>query len=183
MRLFIALLLPEKIKEELAQNANDLSKYCSKGNFGRPENYHLTLKFLGETTEQQLPLLSQAIQEAAAGTTAFSLQLADWGTFPRGNQHIIWRALAKPYDELMLLFTKLETALYRAGWAKEQRPLKPHITLARQAVFTKPRGPIVIPQQALAFSAQQLALMESCRLDGQLTYIPLTVARLQNLQN
>jgi 2'-5' RNA ligase len=180
MRLFIALLLPEKIKEELAQNATDLHKYCSKGNFSRPGNYHLTLKFLGETKEQNLTLLSQAVQEVAAGTTEFPLQLADWGTFTRGNQHIIWRALAQPHDRLMLLFTKLETALARAGWAKEQRALKPHITLARQAVFTKPSRQIIIPQQALAFSARQLALMESCRLDGQLTYIPLTIARLQN---
>lgn len=183
MRLFIALLLPEKIKEELAQNANDLRKYCSKGNFSRPENYHLTLKFLGETPEQQLPLLSQAVQEVAGGVTEFPLQLGGWGTFARGNQHIIWRALAQPHDELMLLFADLEAALCRAGWPKEQRPLQPHITLARQAVFTKPSGQIIIPQQDLAFRAQQLALMESCRLDGQLTYIPLTVARLRNLQN
>ncbi|MGI5892629.1 MAG: RNA 2',3'-cyclic phosphodiesterase [Bacillota bacterium] len=178
MRLFIALLLPEDIKNELTSNARSIKPHCLKGNFSSRDNYHLTLKFLGESRQEDVALLQQIISDIAAHTPQFILQLAHWGVFPKGQQNIVWRGLAKPYNKLVHIYEEIEENLARAGWPKEQRPLCPHITLARQVVFKKPFDQINIHEKLISFNAQKIALMESCYLEGKLTYLPIAVSSL-----
>ncbi|MBF0400468.1 MAG: RNA 2',3'-cyclic phosphodiesterase [Magnetococcales bacterium] len=95
------------------------------------ENYHLTLRFLGELNESDLPALQAGMARATTGVAPFTLQIAGWGGFPSMERgRIFWVGVAG--TALPSLHT-LVAAIHREITAGEQddRPFHPHITLAR----------------------------------------------------
>jgi 2'-5' RNA ligase len=125
MRLFVALDLPWELRERLALLACGLpgARWVS------PENYHLTLRFIGEVTPNQ----AEEVDIALAGLRArgFSLSLAGIGTFRKGGQEVALWVGVERNPQLDLLQGKVETALQRAGLEPERRRFAPHVTLAR----------------------------------------------------
>lgn len=91
----------------------------------RPEHYHLTLKFLGET---ELPV-AEAL--SAVAHPRFTLTFASVGRFPpRGQAKVVWIGV-RPDPSLQELFGKVEQALEPLGVAREKRRFQPHLTLGR----------------------------------------------------
>ena len=100
---------------------------------GRPvskDNHHLTLAFIGESNAVEE--LSHCLDIAAG--EPFQLIAAQLGAFHRSGGDIIWLGI-KPQPELFALHGRLTTALKAAGFAVENRPFKPHLTLLRQAIM------------------------------------------------
>ncbi len=125
MRLFVALTLPEDVRRRLAGLANGLPG----ARWVKPENLHLTLRFLGEVDNLAAVDVDDAL--AKIQCPGFDLSLNGIGHFGEGRK---LRALWVGVDasaELMRLQEKIEQALIRAGLAPEPRKFKPHITLAR----------------------------------------------------
>lgn len=126
MRLFLGLDPPAAIREHLsALPAPDLPG----ARWVRPENYHLTLRFLGETPRY----LAEEIDDAVARLRArpFTVTLAGLGTFARGGMaHTLWVGVDRN-EALERLRGKIETALQRLGLEPERRRFHPHVTLAR----------------------------------------------------
>ena len=93
------------------------------------ENYHLTLRFIGEVPGWQ----AQEVDEALAGirAPAFDLTLRGLGTFQKaGRVAALWAGVEKT-EPLMFLQAKVETALQRIGLEPERKRFSPHVTLAR----------------------------------------------------
>ncbi len=170
MRLFIALLLPAAVQEALTQAAQALRSLTPRARFTRPENYHLTLFFLGEVEEEQLSSLQQGLEQVAAANSGFRLQLGATGSFPSRQGRTIWVGLQNPPAALEQVQRTLTQTLARLGWSAGNR-FSPHITLARQAAVDGEEKACRCPP--LTWEVHHIALMESCRIDGQLTYIPL----------
>ena len=125
MRLFVAIDLPEPVREELTR----ISSGLPGARWTRPEQLHLTLRFIGEVDGG----LFADIREELAGISAepFSLQLDGLGVFPpRGRPRVIWAGLRRS-KALLRLRNQIESALARVGIARETRKFSPHITLAR----------------------------------------------------
>jgi 2'-5' RNA ligase len=125
MRLFVALDLPWSLKQHLSR----LSGGVPGARWVPPENYHLTLRFIGETP----PHRAEEIDLALAGLRAqgFSLSMAGVGTFEKaGRVTSIWVGVERN-PLLDRLQGKIETALQRAGVPAERRRFAPHVTLAR----------------------------------------------------
>jgi RNA 2',3'-cyclic 3'-phosphodiesterase len=126
MRLFVALDLPWSVREQLAA----LSGVGIPGaKWVPPENYHLTLRFIGDIPGHVARDVDDAL--LAIRTRAFALTLTGLGTFARGGvSSALWvRAERTPaLDHLRL---KIETALQRIGLEPERRKFQPHVTLAR----------------------------------------------------
>jgi 2'-5' RNA ligase len=125
MRLFVALDLPSTLRTRLSWLAGGLpgAKWVP------PENYHVTLRFIGELPAYR----AEEVDHALAGLRApeFTLQLAGVGTFAKsGKVHALW-AGAERNPALDHLQNKVETALQRAGLEPERRRFAPHVTLAR----------------------------------------------------
>jgi RNA 2',3'-cyclic 3'-phosphodiesterase len=126
MRLFVGLELPRELRQRVAL----LSGAGIPGaRWVPPENYHVTLRFIGETPRY----LAEEIDHALAGLKVpwFTLTLAGIGTFTKGGRsQSLWIGVERS-EPLERLQSKIETRLQRCGLAPERRRFQPHLTLAR----------------------------------------------------
>lgn len=126
MRLFIALDLPWRLRERLALMAGS---GIPGARWVSPENYHLTLRFIGETQAHRAEDIDLAL--SAIRARGFSLTLSGVGTFTKGGRvTALWVGVERN-PQLDHLQNKIETALQRVGVDPERRRFTPHVTLAR----------------------------------------------------
>ena len=124
-RLFVAIDIPEQIKEALTRFTRELPV----ARWVPADQAHLTLRFLGDVGEQTFA----AIKSALSGLSfpGFSLYLHGTGHFPPGKRpRVLWVGV-EANDTLTALYRDLERALLAAGIPPEERPFSPHLTLAR----------------------------------------------------
>jgi 2'-5' RNA ligase len=124
MRLFLGLPIPPELAQGLTRLARAIE--LPKGRRTAPENLHLTLVFLGEVAEPTLPYIEQELSEL--NFAPFQLKLTSLNTFPRAGVLV---AEVEPNPSLLHLQAKVAAATARCGFAPEDRPYQPHITLAR----------------------------------------------------
>jgi len=128
MRLFIAIELPNEIKQRLARMRIDIPG-CR---WVPSEQIHLTLAFLGEVDDAKLDLLTRVL--ATINAPGFSLCFNNTGCFPdRRRPRVLWIGL-KPEPLLDTLASQVRKAVLACGIPQEDRPFSPHITLARLKV-------------------------------------------------
>lgn len=96
----------------------------------RRENWHITVAFLGDVPERRLRAVWQVVQGAAAAVAPMRLCVAGGGTFG-GRLPILWAGIGGDVDELRGLARSLQRALRRAGLPADDRPPRPHLTIAR----------------------------------------------------
>lgn len=182
LRTFIALELPQAIHESLRVACATLLSELA----GVPlrwvanENIHLTLKFLGDVSEEQVAQVSAQLEEFAAQTPPLDLQLTELGAFPSLRKPlVVWAGVTAP-AALVELNSKVEAAMVSSGFEAEPRPFVPHLTLARlqrSARFADPhRVGDVIAAAALdpaAGTATTLTLFRSQLKPGGAVYNPL----------
>lgn len=125
MRLFIAIDLPKMIKDELAL----ISFGLPQARWVKPEQIHLTLRFIGEVDGALFQELKSAL-ELITGTV-FPLTLKGLGCFPpRKDPQVLWVGIEKS-DELIKLRKRVDSCLFKFGIAPDPRKFSPHVTLAR----------------------------------------------------
>jgi 2'-5' RNA ligase len=131
MRLFIGIPLPGEYAQIIGQVQVAWKKrLASKVSWVRPELVHLTLRFLGEVEEDQVPAIVQAMREAARGS--FEAQGGAGGFFPlKGAPRVIWIGLRQGREECAAYFEQLDGELANAGFLAEPKPFSPHLTVAR----------------------------------------------------
>ncbi len=125
IRLFIALDLPDDVKQRLA----GLGGGVPGARWIPPENLHLTLRFIGEVEEDRLDDLDGALGRLMVAP--FALTLAGVDRFETaGKVRALWVGVARS-EPLTLLQSKVDSALVRAGLPRDERRFTPHVTLAR----------------------------------------------------
>jgi 2'-5' RNA ligase len=133
MRLFVALDLPHPIRQRLS----DLAVGVPGARWVPPENYHITLRFIGETPRHTAEELDLSL--AAVRGRVFDLILSGVGTLEKaGRVNALWAGVERN-AALDHLKGKIETALQRAGLPPERRRFVPHVTLARLDSGAEPR--------------------------------------------
>ena len=181
LRLFVACELSQEVKEALARLQAELRpRHLERLRWVRLEGIHLTLKFLGETPADKVPAIERALAEAATGVGPFALSLGELGTFPdprRGRPRVIWVGLSGELQPLAELQKRLETSLAGLGFAPEERPFSPHLTLARvppeQVASLAPRIQEAIAAVRVSKVAQrvtEVSLMRSILQAGGAVY-------------
>jgi len=167
MRLFIGLGLPKDAKESLWNISAGL---CPGGRWTDRGNYHLTLAFLGAREEAQVPKLRQLMAQAAAGCAPFSLTVHGLRFFGKRGNALLYAALA-PSEPLSALSDALRRLLRAAAEDFDDKPLLPHITLARKANLTG--ADLDRPIPPVSFTADRVTLFHSTRVGGELRYLPI----------
>jgi 2'-5' RNA ligase len=133
IRSFIAIELPEEVKEEIDRLQAGLKKAdLPNVKWVDTAGIHLALKFLGYTTSDTVPSILVAIEEATAGITPFQLTVGGLGVFPGlGQARVAWIGMVGDMKPLGQLKQRLDDNLAVLGFATEKRVFAPHLTLAR----------------------------------------------------
>ncbi len=132
MRTFIAIELPQEIKDSLAQLQDKLKASGADIKWVEPQNIHLTLKFLGEINEDKLNKVISIMESVAESTKPFDICICSVGAFPRiSSPRVIWVGLDKGDTESKAIAKSLEEKIQKLGIPKEKRPFSSHITLGR----------------------------------------------------
>ena len=125
LRLFVALALPEALRVELSA----LTGGIPGARWLPPDNYHLTLRFIGAVERWRAEEVDEAL--SAIRARPFDLALKGLGTFEKnGRIQALWVGVERT-EALSHLQSKIETALQRVGLEPERRRFAPHVTIAR----------------------------------------------------
>ena len=171
MRLFIAVNFGCEVKRRLLELQERLRAQALKGSYTRPENFHLTLAFLGETPGERLEDLFNIIREIES--PSFDIVFNRAGRFTRGGKELWWVGADAASPALPLLKAireQLLARLLKAGFSVDERPFNAHITLAREI---KHSSPIVLDCPEIKANVDSVSLMKSERIRGILTYSEL----------
>jgi len=176
VRLFVALNLPETVRESLCTCVRPLQSMGFALRWMTPEQVHLTLKFLGDVEPEREPELVAALSRACTGARPVTLSLSGFGVFPHYDRpRVVWVGVA-PEPALELLQHRVEQEFTPLGFPTEARAFRPHITLGRAAPGAR-RGGFSKLETALAnlcFDAAAVImtvdLMESTLQSGGAVY-------------
>ena len=177
MRTFIALDIPDRMRDDLAAVARCLQG-TARGQFIPRENYHMTLAFLGEVPQAMLDDAESAMDAALAdciGSASIELRANGLGTFGRPKNATLRMGFAKE-PALMELVERLRDQLEARGFALDGKTFLPHMTLGRHASFPAAElPPIPFPEP---IATRQITLYKSTLAKTGATYDPLYSASL-----
>jgi 2'-5' RNA ligase len=133
IRSFVAIELPEEAKKGLSRLRRELERDEHRFvKWVEPGGIHLTLKFLGNIPSKRVAEITEAIGKATQGISPFHLEISGIGAFPSAKQvRVFWVGVGGEVDKLSRLQQNVDSALAALGFAKEERPFVPHLTLAR----------------------------------------------------
>ncbi len=162
-RLFVAVALTDEARHAIAARVGGIT---FPGRPTRPPNWHVTLRFIGETDEPTVDRVLQTLDESDLGHR-FRIRWGKLGAFPRATKAtVLWVGLAEGADELTALASRVESAITHAGLGEEDRPFRPHLTLSR---IRPPQNVAELLDAAssvqVAMPVDRVVLMES-HLDG-----------------
>jgi 2'-5' RNA ligase len=128
-RLFWAV--PLTATPALLQAFVELKRWQTVLRISRAEQFHLTMKFLGDTAPERTDELVEAGRSVVLGDRVPPVVCEGAGVFPpRGRPNVIWTGLTGA-EPLVELANRLDNAMCQLGYAPERRPFRPHLTLAR----------------------------------------------------
>lgn len=127
-RLFLGVPVTERVRRALSAQ---LQREEIPGRAVPPENWHLTLRFLGDTDREARERLVQALGSRELGSR-FAVGFGGLGAFPRAARAaVLWVGVGQGADALRALAARVEEAVRRAGFPADARPFTPHLTLSR----------------------------------------------------
>jgi 2'-5' RNA ligase len=179
IRTFIAVDLPHPVRRSLGEFQEELKRARAAVSWVRPEQVHLTVKFLGSVASEQIGPIRQTLERVVTSASPLRLQPVGCGAFPSvPNMRVIWFGLEGDLARLAELVGEVEAALVPLGFKAEDRPFRPHLTLGR----VKGKQNLRVLQQALAahtairaeaFDVDQLVLYKSDLRPEGARYTPL----------
>lgn len=188
IRAFIAIDMPASIQQQLGEISNRLQALNQTNaiRWVAAKNIHLTLKFLGEVSPSNLEILTKILRAEAQKHTAFDLKVAGLGAFPSLRRpRVIWVGIEAP-PALLAFQRGVETETVRLGYAAEERPFSPHLTLARVSHSASPQDVRLIGESLAGVTVGDLGtvhvdhvvLFRSDLRPGGAVYTPLFIAPL-----
>ena len=174
MRLFIALELPEDVRSAIARSAAELETIWSAGRLIPPENYHLTLVFLGEVGEDRIGDVISAMEACPSPPPALSV--GKLGRFRHKDGDILWRQIGGG-NTLFSLQRRLSRELERRGFVPEKREYSPHLTVGRKVRL--PQTELPETGSELFFTPLSMTLFQSKTGPHGAVYTPLRRVEFQ----
>lgn len=188
MRAFIAFNFPEQLKDNLYEIQEALKNVSNKGSWVNKNNFHLTLKFLGEIDEIYVENISKILKNISANNSPLNIKLNKLGYFYRKNNEygVVWSGLEGDIDRLNTIYDLLEEEMSKIGFPKERRKFSPHITLVRgfrtSLDFRHIRENVKLCL-GTQYVLENLVLMKSEVIMNKRVYIPITSYNLVGHNN
>ena len=132
MRAFIAIELDQNIKEKISAIQKKLKQTEADVKWVKPENIHLTLKFLGDIDEKKAEKIKNILKNLAGDRQTFDMAISELGAFPKLRfPRVIWIGIKEGADDALKITSILDDKLVSIGFAKEKRGFSAHITIGR----------------------------------------------------
>lgn len=182
IRAFVGVRIAPDTVESILQALSQIERRLTGVRWVARENFHFTLKFLGDVEERRIKAVGQALEQALGPFSRFSINAKGIGVFPDLKRpRILWVGLAGP--PLGELAAQVESALEPVGFPREKRAFKPHLTVGRWRSSTGSEGQLgkeIERWQGAEFGASpvtEVVLFQSVLDPGGAVYRPLhTVA-------
>jgi RNA 2',3'-cyclic 3'-phosphodiesterase len=181
IRTFIAIPTPDDVRQTLTDIQTVLKSANAEVKWEPPEKLHITLRFLGDVEENQLPLLMADCSKAICNLFSFSLIYGGLGCFPdTRNPRIIWAGSHNDDGTLIRIKKEIDDTVLRFGIARESRLFQPHITLAR--VKGRQNIPSLIKMlQSVTFEPHQVIIDELHFMKSELRPTGSIYTKLQSI--
>jgi 2'-5' RNA ligase len=180
-RLFVGIGLPQESQRELALLAASLKERLPFHKWTHPQDVHVTLSFLGDTSAETADDLANELRQIAAAALPLNLHAEGLGVFgPPAAPSVLWAGIAGELDALAALQREVAGACARHGFPAEARADRPHLTLARryqQAAEPFSRAALAGAPSLPAWRAEDIVLYRS-HLGRQPSYERLGVFAL-----
>jgi RNA 2',3'-cyclic 3'-phosphodiesterase len=132
VRAFVAIETSAAVRQRATELIGILAASEAKVSWVKPQNLHLTVKFLDEVPLDSIPKVSAAVQKAVAGLEPFELEIRAAGAFPSTSRpRTLWLGTGQGSESLGRLHMALESALHKVGYPREHRRFAAHLTLGR----------------------------------------------------
>ena len=174
MRTFVAVFPPPEVREALVGAARELP-VAGPVRWVRPENVHLTLKFLGDVSKEDLlDRVAEALGAVCGRHEPFEAEPSAFGAFPSVKRaRILWAGIDRGSDRLRALAEDVESSMEPLGFESEDRAYMPHLTLgrarARPVVLEAVETPFTVPN----FTVRNMELVQSVLGGAGVTYSSL----------
>jgi len=171
LRSFVAVPLPGAVQTEIAEVARRLARELPGVKWSKkPENFHVTLKFLGAVAAERLAALREALTPALADVQGFELEMRGFGAFPADQEAtVLFAGVEDGRGRLERLAATVEAVAIHLGWEADERRFTGHVTVGRSKEGIDVRAPMQ-PLTARAFGA--VAVEEVHVYESQLSPLP-----------
>ena len=160
--MFIAIEIPEGAKRAIVAAIEPWQERFPRTRWIPPENWHVTLKFLGPTGERLIPWVEERVRAVASTHEPVSVCIDGLGAFPSvGRARVIWAGVDDPAGELSRIAAGLAAEL-ATEFRPEIRPFTPHLTVARsEPPIALPDAYPATPLRSEPFSVDRLVMFRS----------------------
>lgn len=184
IRTFVAVLIDEDLRKKISEVQEAVKKLAPDVKWVSPENFHVTLKFLGNIDEDVVPKVSAAVDDAVRSHPPFDLTISGLGAFPSpARARVIWVGIEDGREQLVHLASVVEKSLRKLGFQREEKSFKAHITIGRvkTSKYLDKLAAGIAAVDARDLGTQRVssvAVMESRLQREGPVYVPLSVSKL-----
>ena len=180
MRVFVAIDVPEDIKEELWKDFREWRRALGGVKWVEAHNLHLTLRFIGETTSDRVDKLIQGLKDKLWAHSPFTIILEGVGTFPNWKRpRVLWVGVRGDLDPLFKLQKAIEEVVSDVGFPPDDKGFHPHLTIGRVKRGKKVSSHPKEPNFSYPFIVGRVVVMESTLTQDGPVYTPLSEIRLR----
>lgn len=183
IRAFLAFELPDEAKKDLAGLLHQVANARINGlRSVKPNNVHITLKFLGNVEADQIASITGAVAQVSKGIRPFVVKMGGVGVYPSSkNARVLWVGLDGDVNALRDVQSRIDGGLERVGVERESRRFSPHLTIARIRDRTSPTDRLRATEALFSaefnpgpsFQVETVSLIRSDLLPEGPNYTPL----------
>ncbi|EQB86777.1 2'-5' RNA ligase [Clostridium punense] len=179
MRVYIAIDFDNPVKDYFDKITCSIKKHFTNGSFTTRNNFHLTIRFIGEVDEVQVDKIKEVLDKVVLKITPFELLVGNLGIFTRKKTNILWIGLEEN-PVLSLLHKELSTLLKEEKIRFYDKVFMPHITLGRRVELTSDSIELntLIQYERISIPVRAITLMASKEEEGKLNGVPIYESKL-----
>ena len=171
IRAFLAIDPPENILQAMSRLQEKLKREISgRISWTKPQGQHLTLKFFGDISSEDVKNICSAVQNRVASGQSFNLKIEKLGVFPDARRpRVLWCGVTGDTEKLSIFQKQLDSDFAGIGFPAEDRPFHAHLTLGR---IKDSRGLTGINEALIkysAFAAEEFNCTELILFQSRLT--------------
>jgi len=138
MRTFIGIDFDDEVKSKISDLQSRLKGMAKSGRWKRIDNFHLTLKFLGEVDKSLICNIAEKLDEVCKNMNKFTLRIEHLGAFSAKEcTRVVWLGIGGETSVLKSLQKNIEDKLLDLNFEKESREYTPHITIGQDVYFNE----------------------------------------------